>query len=215
MPLGQALHDTETDTAFTDLSLPLVDEKADLPAIIVTPSSPSSEIDFSIAFLAPPPKPTLYQRVIAALPSLPSVHSYLPSQIRLPPSPFKTSFDEETFAASVSSVSVSSRVRTVILLGILLFVMASHLVLHRLAISHPHLDLDLIHKNTDRATWAVVANVEAGRDVSEPSAVGRYNSHAVWTHAASANSRGAVDGVAGAPETSEANIDHDTTEPLP
>ena len=43
----------------TDLTLPLVAEKAPLPAIIVTPSSPSSTRDFAIAFLAPPAAPAL------------------------------------------------------------------------------------------------------------------------------------------------------------
>lgn len=33
-------------------------EKSPLPAIIVTPSSPTGKHDFSIAFLAPPPPPT-------------------------------------------------------------------------------------------------------------------------------------------------------------
>jgi len=46
-----------------DLSLPLVTEKSPLPAIIVTPSSPSSTRDFSIAFLADPPKPSIHQRL--------------------------------------------------------------------------------------------------------------------------------------------------------
>ncbi|KAJ6538941.1 hypothetical protein B0H19DRAFT_1269321 [Mycena capillaripes] len=45
-----------------DLSLPLKTEKDSLPAIIVTPSSPSSARDFSIAFLAPPPKPSIRER---------------------------------------------------------------------------------------------------------------------------------------------------------
>jgi len=45
-----------------DLSLPLATEKSNLPAIIVTPSSPSSAHDFSIAFLAPQPKPSLADR---------------------------------------------------------------------------------------------------------------------------------------------------------
>ena len=36
----------------SDLSKPLVDEKAALPAIIVTPSSPTCDRDFAIAFLA-------------------------------------------------------------------------------------------------------------------------------------------------------------------
>jgi len=46
-----------------DLSLPLATEKSPLPAIIVTPSSPSSSHDFSIAFLAPPPKPSIIERI--------------------------------------------------------------------------------------------------------------------------------------------------------
>jgi len=50
-----------------DLSLPLVTEKSSLPAIIVTPSSPSSAHDFSIAFLAPPPKPSIRDRFIVYL----------------------------------------------------------------------------------------------------------------------------------------------------
>jgi len=48
-----------------DLSLPLVTEKSSLPAIIVTPSSPSSAHDFSIAFLAPPPKPSIRDRFLS------------------------------------------------------------------------------------------------------------------------------------------------------
>ncbi|KAJ7122833.1 hypothetical protein C8R44DRAFT_704594 [Mycena epipterygia] len=46
-----------------DLSLPLKTEKDALPAIIVTPSSPSSDRDFSIAFLSPPPKPSIRERL--------------------------------------------------------------------------------------------------------------------------------------------------------
>ncbi|KAL0572764.1 hypothetical protein V5O48_009196 [Marasmius crinis-equi] len=50
-----------------DLSLPLVSEKSPLPAIIVTPSSPSDEHRFSIAFLAPPPKPSIRERITSSL----------------------------------------------------------------------------------------------------------------------------------------------------
>jgi len=46
-----------------DLSKPLVDDNAALPAIIVTPSSPSGASDFSIAFLAPEKKEPLVSRV--------------------------------------------------------------------------------------------------------------------------------------------------------
>lgn len=48
---------------YVDLSLSQATEKSSLPAIIVTPSSPSSSRDFSIAFLADPPKPSLLERV--------------------------------------------------------------------------------------------------------------------------------------------------------
>ncbi|KAF8897154.1 hypothetical protein BD779DRAFT_1667170 [Infundibulicybe gibba] len=51
-----------------DLSLPLATEKSPLPAIIVTPSSPCSTHDFSIAFLAPPPKPSIRDRISAFKP---------------------------------------------------------------------------------------------------------------------------------------------------
>jgi hypothetical protein len=40
-------------------------EKSPLPAIIVTPSSPNCSADFSIAFLAPPEKPTLRERFVS------------------------------------------------------------------------------------------------------------------------------------------------------
>lgn len=67
-PLGKLrlVHFTRTMVKlFQDLSLPLITEKALLPAIIVTPSSPSSAHDFSIAFLAPPPKLTLRERLLS------------------------------------------------------------------------------------------------------------------------------------------------------
>ncbi|EGO01513.1 hypothetical protein SERLA73DRAFT_176819 [Serpula lacrymans var. lacrymans S7.3] len=46
-----------------DLSLPLATEKSALPAIIVTPSSPTTESEYYIAFLTPPPKPTFRERI--------------------------------------------------------------------------------------------------------------------------------------------------------
>jgi hypothetical protein len=48
---------------YLDLSLTEATEKSPLPAIIVTPSSPSSSRDFSIAFLAAPPKLSLRERI--------------------------------------------------------------------------------------------------------------------------------------------------------
>ncbi|OBZ76127.1 hypothetical protein A0H81_03683 [Grifola frondosa] len=140
-----------------DLSLPLVDEKAALPAIIVTPSSPSSETDFSIAFPPPPPKPTLAERFLPLVPALPPLSSYLPSQIQLPPSPFKTQFDEN----SMPFYSLKTRARTMILLMLLLFIMASHLVIHRLASSHPRLEFGVVpNGDIDLVSLANVGDVD-------------------------------------------------------
>lgn len=122
-----------------DLTLPLVDEKAELPAIIVTPSSPVFEKEFFIAFLAPPPSPTFSQRLSTLVPSF---RSYLPSQIQLPSSPFKARFDDRT-----GSFSLQGRIRTIILLFLLLFIMASHVVMHRIASNHPHLEFSIISDN--------------------------------------------------------------------
>ncbi|KDQ65040.1 hypothetical protein JAAARDRAFT_146366 [Jaapia argillacea MUCL 33604] len=91
-----------------DISLPLA-EKSHLPAIIVTPSSPSSSCDFSIAFLAPPPKPTLRERL----------STYAPK------------FQQFQF-----------RARWVVILVLLFFIMACHVIAHRLAVMRPHLQFD-------------------------------------------------------------------------
>ncbi|KAF6741779.1 hypothetical protein DFP72DRAFT_229317 [Ephemerocybe angulata] len=50
-----------------DLSLDTMTEKSPLPAIIVTPSSPTHSKDFAIAFLAPPPRPSLPARLCTAV----------------------------------------------------------------------------------------------------------------------------------------------------
>jgi len=108
-----------------DLSLPLVDEKSPLPAIIVTPSSPASANDFSIAFLAPPPKPTIRQRLISLLPK-----SLFSSHVALPQTPKPLSL---TFSAPVKA-------RTIVTTLLLLAIMACHVVLHRMAIQGPRMD---------------------------------------------------------------------------
>ncbi|OJA12675.1 hypothetical protein AZE42_10142 [Rhizopogon vesiculosus] len=57
-----------------DLSLPLATEKSPLPAIIVTPSSPAPDApEYYIAFLTPPPKPTLRDRVAEYSPFQPQL----------------------------------------------------------------------------------------------------------------------------------------------
>lgn len=53
----------------SDLSLPRATEKSPLPAIIVTPSSPSlGSPEYYIAFLTPPPKPSLRERITELAP---------------------------------------------------------------------------------------------------------------------------------------------------
>ncbi|KAJ6510229.1 hypothetical protein C8R47DRAFT_1035418 [Mycena vitilis] len=98
-----------------DLSLPLKPENDALPAIIVTPSSPSSARDFSIAFLAPPPKPSIRERL----------GSYAP--FVSPPTPFK----------------FQRKARTLIILALIFFVLICHVVTHRLAARRPHLEFSV------------------------------------------------------------------------
>jgi len=136
MVRGQRIHRLPQRLDYTlipaplDLTLPLVDEKSPLPAIIVTPSTPSSINDFSIAFLAPVPKPTIRERLssifIKSLPSLP------PSPIALPTTP-KPSF---------LSLSARFKARTVVMMFLLFIVMGCHLVTHRMAIQRPHMDFE-------------------------------------------------------------------------
>jgi len=111
-----------------DLTLPLVDEKASLPAIIVTPSSPRSQTDFSIAFLAPGPKPSLRDRVASYLPRTFPFSSEQP--ISLATTPRKSSFP---------SMFAPSKARSIVIMFILLFVMACHMIAHRFAMA-PRMD---------------------------------------------------------------------------
>ncbi|KAI0370161.1 hypothetical protein BV20DRAFT_1035936 [Pilatotrama ljubarskyi] len=198
-----------------DLSAPLVDEKAELPAIIVTPSSPVFESEFFIAFLAPPPSPTFSQRVASIVPSLPSLHSYLPSQIQLPATPFKNSFDERS-----TSFSARGYVRTVVLLVVLLFIMGSHLVMHRLATNHPHLEFDvtpdheiglssLSHSvDVDMFGARVDAN-DVESDPPSPSTAGWFNLHALWAPVPAASTRSPKDFVVVEPSASAPEPAHD------
>uniref|UniRef100_A0A8H8CLP8 Uncharacterized protein n=1 Tax=Psilocybe cubensis TaxID=181762 RepID=A0A8H8CLP8_PSICU len=89
-----------------DLSLPLP-EKSPLPAIIVTPSSPTNTRDFSIAFLAAEPKPTVRQRLSSA--------------------------------KILSSPSL--RLRSVLFVLVVMFILVCHLVTHSLAARHARLEL--------------------------------------------------------------------------
>ncbi|KAF9040679.1 hypothetical protein BJ165DRAFT_1311703, partial [Panaeolus papilionaceus] len=92
-----------------DLSLPQMTEKSTLPAIIVTPCSPSSARDFSIAFIQPPPKQPLRER-------LASLYHYHTTSLRL---------------------------RSIIIVILLVFVLLCHLVTHQLASAYrPRMDMD-------------------------------------------------------------------------
>ncbi|KAF7776459.1 hypothetical protein Agabi119p4_4852 [Agaricus bisporus var. burnettii] len=107
-----------------DLSLPTLTEKSPLPAIIVTPSSPSHTHDFSIAFLAPPPK--------------------LPFRKRFASS-FNNTFTEKSWLTQPRPL------RTFFILSILFFILTTtYLINHRVAgYPYPRLDLDIAHRELD------------------------------------------------------------------
>lgn len=150
-----------------DLALPLVDEKAPLPAIIVTPSSPSGEKDFAIAFLAPPPKPSLRERMMARLPSLPalpSIQNRLPSQIQLPTTPAQKDFVNQ-------SSPRKAKARMAIVFAILLFIMACHLIMHSMVNGRPHLEFGLGPDSDVTALNTLVAPHSRSGAVADPNAV--------------------------------------------
>ncbi|TFK56258.1 hypothetical protein OE88DRAFT_725882 [Heliocybe sulcata] len=102
-----------------DLTLPVASEKSPLPAIIVTPSSPSSTHDFSIAFLAPPRKPSIRERISEYLSQSHKQH-------------------------------LQCKARWTVILTVLLFIMACHVLAHRLAIVRPHLQFDAaVHEGVE------------------------------------------------------------------
>lgn len=197
-----------------------MDEKADLPAIIVTPSSPVLESEFYIAFLAPPPSPTFSQRLASLVPSFPSVQSYLPSQIQLPVTPFKSSFGER------SSFSARSHARTVFLLLVLLFIMASHLIMHRLITNHPHLDFDVtpeheigiaaLSRPVEVDTFGARVDAhDVDSDASNPSTAGWFNIHALWAPLPAASTRSTKDFVVVEPAAPAQTHDNDNAEDRP
>ncbi|KAJ3529685.1 hypothetical protein NM688_g7823 [Phlebia brevispora] len=162
-----------------DLSGPIVDEKSPLPAIIVTPSSPSGETDFCIAFLAPQPKPTLRERVSTALAKVPkfSFHRRLPSEIQLP-------INKSEYEAPPSSQwSFKARARTAILLTILVFIMACHLILHSMITVHPRLDFG---SSSDEDILASLASGpldgldSSAHNTADANVAGWFNLHSIW-----------------------------------
>ncbi|KAF5363566.1 hypothetical protein D9756_000958 [Leucocoprinus leucothites] len=97
-----------------DLSLPSITEKSPLPAIIVTPSSPVHTHDFSIAFLAAPPKPTFRERVLKSVNTI----------------------------ADNSWLAQSRSLRTFLILALLFFIMiTTHLIAHRVSV-YPYYRFD-------------------------------------------------------------------------
>lgn len=154
----------------------------------MTPSSPSHEREFCIAFLAAEPKPPLRQRLLAHMPKLPTLPSFrprLPSQIKLPTSPFSAEFEDG------SSWALKTRTRSTLVLAILMFIMACHLLLHEMITGHPHLEFGVGVDNDMVALNSVVsppsaryASTPADNSVEhEPatSAVGGWlNIHAIW-----------------------------------
>ena len=156
----------------------------------MTPSTPTGDYDFHIAFLAPPPKPTFRERVSAAIPKLPRFrrlfHRRLPSEIQLPtsPTPYKNEFDEPT------PWSFTARARVVVLLAALVFIMGCHLIMHSMVSTHPR--LDFAPPSTDDLAVASLADVKftdfgnAPQNAphnnadATPAVGGWFNIHAMW-----------------------------------
>jgi len=145
-----------------DLSLPLASEKSPLPAIIVTPSSPSSAQDFSIAFLAPPKEPGVIERLVARVQWTKS-----------------STESKSTFGVRAQTA------RTLLIIFLILFVMLTHVVTHRMAQTsrRPHLDFTVQEEQMDGVD--ILEGLHGSLDHSAPSAAfggghghGSYNSGA-------------------------------------
>lgn len=158
MARGQRVHRLPQRLDYTlipaplDLTLPLVDEKSPLPAIIVTPSSPRSTTDFSIAFLAPAPKPSFCQRVFSMFPSLPSSPLALPVTQKPP----------------LLSLSAPSKARTIVIMVLLLMVMGCHVVTHRMAIQRPRMDFENPGLGPHEHSMAEFGNVQVPDEAPGP-----------------------------------------------
>jgi hypothetical protein len=100
----------------------VTDEKG-LPMIIVTPSSPTHEREFFLAWVPPPPPPpSALQRLFARL-----RRGRAPA---LPPTPT---------TAGPPKAGVTLRWRTVLLLALLFFILVSHVLTHGLDARRPRL----------------------------------------------------------------------------
>lgn len=132
-----------------DLSLPLATEKSPLPAIIVTPSSPSSAQDFSIAFLAPPKEPGLFERLVARLQW--SKASVKPNS-------------NSSFAGIRAQTA-----RTLVIIFLILFVMLTHVVTHRMAQTSRRPHLDFSQDTPVAAAYALGESLDLHVEFEEPS----------------------------------------------
>lgn len=128
------------------------DEKSPLPAIIVTPSSPQCSADFSIAFIAPEPKPTLLQRAATAISP---VHAKLVAPLQ-------------------------TKARLAFVLVLFLFIMAAHLFAHRLATRHPHLQFDSAPASISSADIAALAPLEQSHGTGHGHGTGWFDLRGIW-----------------------------------
>lgn len=164
LPLNQRL-DYTLIPAPLDLSLPLVTEKSHLPAIIVTPSSPSSSRDFSIAFLAPPKEPGFFERLGARLQW--------------------TKQSSESSSNSLFGIGSGIRAqtaRTLIILFLILFVMLTHVVTHRMAQTsrRPHLDFSVQDTPVAAAYGEGMDRTEGSASFGHGHGHGHRHSHGGW-----------------------------------
>jgi hypothetical protein len=115
------LHINTRCSSPADLSLPPTDEKG-LPLIIVTPSSPTHEREFFLAWVPPPPPaPSAIRRFFSR-----------GGGVQLPPSP-------TTARAEKEKSGVTLRWRTVLLLALLFTALVAHVLTRGLAARRPRL----------------------------------------------------------------------------
>ncbi|KAJ4472094.1 hypothetical protein J3R30DRAFT_3523071 [Lentinula aciculospora] len=139
-----------------DLSLPLMTEKSPLPAIIVTPSSPSSAHDYSIAFLAPPKVPGFFERLGARMHWTKS--AAVTAESSNPNTPLRLGLGLG-FGAQTA--------RTLLILFLVLFVMLTHLITHRMAQTsrRPFLDFSIQDPNPAPVTTSYISGEIGGDNV--------------------------------------------------
>jgi len=99
-------------------------EKSPLPAIIVTPSSPTSKTDFSIAFLAPEAPPPILRSAIASF-----FNSFFSTT--LPPTMSVRTAGQSSLPSYISTprpTSSSKRLKTSLILALPIAIIAFHII---------------------------------------------------------------------------------------